>query len=141
MSRHSRRELSLPTNTQSQALAVATSHIEAWSNHDFDASRSSLADGVQIAVTSTNESLPETRTTGIDEYMTGLIAFAQAVVPGSAHVLSTVGDDHNALVTVTVRAKFPPSGTEVTLPGARLYLLDDDGKIASEQVIFYLEEN
>jgi hypothetical protein len=31
-----------------------------------------------------------------------------------------------------------PSGQEVTLPGARLYLLDETDKIASEQVIFYL---
>ena len=41
---------------------------------------------------------------------------------------------------VTVKAKFPPRGDEVTLPAARLYLLDDDHKIASEQVVFYLAQ-
>jgi hypothetical protein len=29
-------------------------------------------------------------------------------------------------------------GPAATLRGARLYLLDDDGKIKSEQVIYYL---
>ena len=41
-------------------------------------------------VTSTDPSLPETRTTGIDEYMTGLAAFA-LVVPGSASLCLVVG--------------------------------------------------
>ena len=127
-------------SAQAPAITVANAHIEAWSNHDFDAARTILADDVKAAVTSTNPALPETHTTGIDDYMTGLIAFAQAVVPGSAHVQSTMGDDRNALIMVTVRAKFPPSGDEVTLPAARLYLLDENEKIESEQVVFYLGE-
>jgi hypothetical protein len=128
-------------SAQAPAVSLANAHIEAWSNHEFDAARSSLADDVKVEVTSSNPTLPEARTTGIDDYMTGLIAFAQAVVPGSARVLSTIGDDRNALITLTVRAAFPPSGQEVTLPGARLYLFDENGKIASEQVIFYLAES
>jgi hypothetical protein len=128
-------------SAQAAAIKLANSHIEAWSNHDFDAARTSLADDVEIAVTSTNPTLPQTRTMGINDYMTGLIAFAQAVVPGSAHVLSTIGDERNALIALTVRAAFPPSGQEVTLPGARLYLLDENDKIASEQVIFYLAQS
>jgi hypothetical protein len=131
----------LSGNPDSPALAVASAHVEAWTHHDFEAARGSLADDVHIAVTSTDPSLPETRTTGIDQYMTGLMAFAQAVVPGSADVISTIGDDRNALITLTVRAKFPPTGNEVTLPAARLYRLDDDDKIASEQVVFYLAES
>jgi hypothetical protein len=125
-------------STQAAAVTLANAHIEAWSNHDFDSARSRLADDVKVAITSTNPTLPETRTTGIEDYMTGLIAFAQAVVPGSARVLSTVGDERNALIALTVRAAFPPSGEAVTLPGARLYLLNDNGEISSEQVIFYL---
>jgi hypothetical protein len=128
-------------SAQSPAVTLANAHIENWSNHDFDAARSCLADGVQVAITSTNPTLPETRTAGIDDYMTGLVTFAQAVVPGSARVLSAIGDDRNALIMLTVRAAFPPSGQEVTLPGARLYLLDENDKIASEQVIFYLSES
>jgi hypothetical protein len=120
---------------------LAKAHIEGWSNHDFDSARAGVADDVKVAATSTNPALPETRTSGVDDYMTGLIAFAQAVVPGSARVLSAIGDERNALIVLTVRAAFPPSGQEVTLPGARLYLLDADGKIASEQVIFYLDQS
>jgi len=125
-------------SAQTPAIRVANAHIEGWSNHDFDAARASLADEVKVAITSTNPTLPETRTSGIDDYMTGLVAFAQAVVPGSARVVSELGDERNALITLTVRAAFPPSGQEVTLPGARLYRLDENEKIASEQVIFYL---
>lgn len=128
-------------SAQTPAITLANAHIEDWSNHDFDAARASLADDVKVAITSTNPTLPETRTSGIDDYMTGLIAFAQAVVPGSARVLSAVGDERNALIMLTVRAAFPPSGQEVTLPGARLYLLDENERIAGEQVIFYLAES
>jgi hypothetical protein len=131
----------MSSTPESRALTVATAHVEAWTHHDFEAARRSLADDIDVAITSTNPSLPETRTTGIDEYMTGLIAFAQAVVSGSARVISTIGDDRNALITLTVRAKFPPTGNEVTLPAARLYRLDEDDKIASEQVVFYLSES
>jgi hypothetical protein len=127
--------------TAAPAVAVAHAHIEAWSTHDFDAARNSLADDVKLDVTSTNPSLPETRTAGIDDYMTGLIAFAQAVVPGSVRILSMFGDDRNALITLTVKAAFPPSGQEVTLPGARLYLIDGNQQISTEQVIFYLAES
>jgi hypothetical protein len=136
-----RRDKGEDMSTQARAVALANAHVENWSNHDFDAARASLADDVKVAITSTNPTLPETRTSGIDEYMAGLLTFAQAVVPGSAHVVSAMGDERNALITLTVRAAFPPSGQEVTLPGARLYLLDENGKIASEQVIFYLAES
>ena len=69
--------------------------------------------------------------------MHGLIEFGQAVVPGSARVLASTGDERNALVTVTVRAAFGPEGAEVTLPGARLYLLDEESKIKDERVVFF----
>jgi hypothetical protein len=126
-------------SAQATAIALATAHIEGWSNHDFDSARAGVADDVKVSVTSTNPTLPETRTSGIDDYMTGLIAFGQAVVPGSVRVLSAIGDERNALIMLTIRAAFPPSGQEVTLPGARLYLLDGNEKIANEQVIFYLD--
>jgi hypothetical protein len=38
---------------------------------------------------------------------------------------------------VTVKAAFDPEGPEVTLPAARLYLLDEDNKIRDEQVVFF----
>jgi hypothetical protein len=45
------------------------------------------------------------------------------------------GDDRNALLMLTVQADF--GAGEATLPGARLYLLDDNNKIKTEHVIFY----
>jgi hypothetical protein len=32
-------------------------------------------------------------------------------------------------------------GRRATLPAARLYLLDDDGKIKAEQVVFYAAQD
>jgi hypothetical protein len=43
-----------------------------------------LADDVHVTATTTQPTMPTTNTTGIDDYMRGLIEFAQAVVPGRA---------------------------------------------------------
>lgn len=68
---------------------------------------------------------------GIDEYMEGLIRFAQAVEPGSARVITSEGDQHNAVILVAVKADFGQG--KVTLQSARLYLLDENQKIKVEQ--------
>ena len=120
---------------ESPAVAIARAHAEAWSNHDFDAARSSLAADVKVTATSTLPIMPATDLSGADDYMVGLTQFAQAVVPGSLRVIASVGDDRNALLMMTVEADL--GGGRATLPGARLYLLDDDGKIKAEQVVFY----
>jgi hypothetical protein len=67
--------------------------------------------------------------------MHGLIQFAQAVVPGSARVIASVGDDRNALLVLIVEADFGEG--RVVLPAARLYLLDEDDKSKAEHVVFY----
>jgi hypothetical protein len=82
-----------------------------------------------VTVTSTQPGLPATHTVGIDDYMTGLVQFAQTVVPGSLEVNASIGDERNALLMVTVRATFPGVPREVTLPGGRLYLFGEDGKL------------
>ena len=120
---------------ESPAVAIARAHAEAWSNHDFDAARSSLAADVKVTATSTLPIMPATDLSGADDYMVGLTQFAQAVVPGSLHVIASVGDDRNALLMLTVEADLPVG--RMTLPAARLYLLDEAGKIKAEQVIFY----
>jgi hypothetical protein len=122
--------------TESAAVAIARTHVEAWSNHDFDTARRGLAADVRVTATCTNLPLPETELSGVDDYMSGLTAFAQHVVPGSARVLSSVGDERNALLMVTVQTA-GPDGSLMTLPGARAYLLDESGKIAVEKVVFY----
>ncbi len=124
--------------TESRAIDVAKAHIEAWSNQDWDTSRSLLAEAVRVTTTTTQPIMAPVDTVGADEYMEGLIRFGQAVTTGSARVLAATGDQHNALVLVTVKADF--GGGQVDLPAARLYLVDEGGKIASEQVIFYAAE-
>ena len=124
---------------ESPAVAIARAHAEAWSNHDFDAARSSLADDVKVTATSTVPIMPATDLSGADDYMVGLTQFAQAVVPGSLRVIASVGDERNALLMLTVEADLPVG--RMTLPAARLYLLDETGKIKAEQVIFYAAQS
>jgi hypothetical protein len=50
-------------------------------------------------------------------------------------VLASVGDERNALFLLTVETDF--GAGKVTLPAARLYLLDEDDKIKVEQVVFF----
>jgi len=71
--------------------------------------------------------------------MIGLTQFAQAVVPGSLRVIASVGDERTALLMLTVEADF--GAGKATLPGARLYLIDENNKIKTEQVIFYAAQD
>jgi SnoaL-like domain len=120
------------------AVAVARSHVEAWGNHDYDTARESLAPGVHVVVTSVDPHAPRVDTTGIDEYMEGLVQFGQAVLPGTSRISSAIGDDTRALLQVTSRVKFGPDAPEMTLHGSRLYRLDENGQIDHEQVIFFV---
>jgi hypothetical protein len=124
---------------ESPAVAIARAHVEAWSNHDFDTARKGLAPDVKVTATTTLPIMPATDLTGADDYMIGLTQFAQAVVPGSLRVIASVGDERNALLMLTVEADL--AGRRATLPAARLYLLDDDGKIKAEQVVFYAAQD
>jgi SnoaL-like domain len=126
-----------PVLRDSPAVAVAHAHAEAWSNHDWDRAREGLATDVRVTATTTQPIIPAADLTGIDDYMQGLIEFAQAVVPGSARVIASVGDERNALLMLTVEADF--GAGKVTLPAARLYLLDENAKIKVEQVVFYVD--
>jgi SnoaL-like domain len=126
---------------ESPAVAVARAHIEAWTNHDFDTARGMLADDVKVTAISTNPALPQTDLTGAGHYMEGLIAYAQPVVPGSLRILNGTGDERNALLTLTVQMAGGPFGAGVTAPCARLYLLDEDNKIKTEHVVFYLTQD
>src|SRR5919201_6205760 len=106
--------------SDSPAVAVARAHAEAWSNHDWEGARRSLAPDVHVQATSTQPMMAPTDLTGIDDYMDGLVKFAQAVVPGSARVIASLGDERNSLILLTVKAAFGPGGAVVTLPAARL---------------------
>lgn len=116
------------------AIAVALAHIEAWSNHEWDKAREMLAPNVRVMTMTAQPTINSTDATGIDEYMEGLVNFAQAVEPGSAHILASVGDQHNALILVAVQVDFGHG--KMILQSARLYLLDESQKIKVEQIVF-----
>jgi hypothetical protein len=119
----------------SPAVAVARAHVEAWSNHDYDAARSARARRQGHG----SEHRPRPAGYGAD-WCRGLharlVAFADPIVPGSLRVLGGVGDECNALLMLTAQLSGAPMGAKATLSGARPYLLDDDGKIRAERVIF-----
>src|SRR5919197_620985 len=124
---------------QSPAVAIARAHVEAWSNHDFDTARGGMAPADRVTATTTQPTPPATDLTGADDYMVGLTQFAQAVVPGSLRILASAGDQHNAPLMLTVEVDF--GAGKATLPGARLYLLDEHDKIKTEHVIFYTAQD
>jgi hypothetical protein len=126
---------------ESPAVAVARAHVEAWGNHDFEAARSTLAPDVHVTASANNPAFPRTDLTGADSYMEGLIAYAQPVVPGSVRVLASTGDTRNALLLLSLTMAGGPFGAGTTAPCARMYLIDDNGNIATEQVIFYLAQD
>jgi hypothetical protein len=119
------------------AVAIARTHIEAWSNHDYDKARASLAPDVHVLAVSVDRGAPRTDLSGIDAYMEGLVQFGQIVVPGTTTVTSAVGDEDRALLHVTSKVKFGPDAPEMDHHQARLYRLEDDQKIVDEQVIFF----
>ena len=128
----------MPIDQESSAVALARAHAEAWSHHDWDTARKMLAPDVHVTATTTQPIMNPTDTTGIDDYMDGLIKFAQPVEPGSARVIASVGDERNSLILLTVRAAFGPNGQKVTLPAARLALFDENQKLKKEQVVFFV---
>jgi hypothetical protein len=121
---------------ESAAVAVARAHVEAWARHDFDAVRACLTEDVHVVTTTVDPEAPLVDTTGADVYMEGLIRFAQGVLPGTTEVTWEVGDDTHAMLGVTSRVKFGPDAPELTLYGARVYLLGANRKIAEERVAF-----
>ena len=120
------------------AVAIARAHVDAWGNHDYDAARARLASDVRVVASTVDPMPPRVDLTGIEDYMQGLIQFAQGVVPGTTRVTSATGDDTRALLHLSSRVKFGPDAPEMTLYGSRLYRLDEHQKIEDEQVIFFV---
>lgn len=128
----------MSSNQETTAIEVARGHVAAWGKHDYEPARTALAADVHVSVTSVDPEAPKVDTTGIEDYMQGLMQFGQAVLPGTTTVNSAVGDQKRALLQVTSRVKFGPDAPEMTLQGARLYRLDEDQKIIDEQVVFFV---
>ena len=127
----------MPQSSEPRAVRLARAHVAAWSTKDWDHARSMLASDVHVTATSTNPALPHTDLTGADEYMKGLVEFAEPIVPGSVRELAGFGDDRNALLMMDLRVAGGPFGAGAVAPCARLYLVEED-KIKTELVIFYV---
>jgi hypothetical protein len=124
-------------SSDSPAVTLARAHVEAWSTKDWDEARSMLAPDVHVVAITTNPALPHTDLTGAEEYMKGLVAFADPIVPGSVRELASTGDERNALLTLDLQVAGGPFGAGAQAPCARLYLVEE-GKIKAEQVVFYV---
>ena len=53
-------------------------------------------------------------------------------------MVEAIGDDTQALLTVSAKVKFGPETPETEARSARMYVLDQNGKIKIEHVIFFL---
>ncbi len=121
-----------------RAVEIATAHVRAWASHDFDTARGTLAPDVRVTAATTAPYPPDTDLAGADAYMEGLAAYAQPILPGSLRILASTGDQNNALLTLTVTMAGGPFGAGAQAPCSRLYLIDDNGKIKTEKIIFYV---
>ena len=122
----------------SAAVAAARAHVEAWGKRDYVAAREALADDVWVSVIAADPNFPKTDLNGVEAYLEQVVQFKDAVVPGSTEVVESVGDDKQALLMVNSKVKFGPETPEMDARSARMYVLDDDGKIKIEHVIFFL---
>jgi hypothetical protein len=129
----------MPAQPESAAVAVARAHVQTWASKDYDTTCSMLAPDVHVITMTTNPALPQADLTGADAYMKGLVAFADPIVPGSVHELASAGDERNALLLLDLQVAGGPFGAGAQAPCARLYLVED-GKIKTEQVIFYVSQ-
>jgi hypothetical protein len=124
------------TQQDAPAVAIARTHIEAWSHHDWEKTRELLAPDVHAVVTGTQRDTTEL--TGIETYMERKKKGAQLVEPGSAQVISTIGDERNALILATMRIALGPGGSMVSMARAMLYLLDENKKIKEERDEYFV---
>jgi len=123
-------------SSDSRAVKLARAHVEAWAQKDFETARNGLATDVTASQSSTMPAIPRKDLAGVEDYMQGLVSFAQSIVPGGVRVTDSNGDDSCALLMVTTPVDGPPFG-KLTIHNARLYRFDDNDKFAAEQVIFY----
>lgn len=127
----------MPLQQNSAAVAAARSYVEAWDRHDIDAVRAALSNDIWMTMVAADPTFPKTELNGLEAYMQGLLQSKDAVVPGSMEIVDATGDDTQALLRVNTRIKFGPDAPEMDARSARMYVLDDDGKIKIEHVIFF----
>ena len=119
---------------KSKAVEIAIKHVKAFSNHDYDSARSLLADDVQFMLIGSIPGFPNpVEGHGVEAFMKRLTS-RNTLIPGSLQVIHSIGDDHQAFITVSVKGTLPTQ-EPMTLLAARYYMIDEHGKITNELVI------
>ena len=118
----------------SKAVAIAMKHVEAFSNHEYETARSFLADDVHFILIGSIPGFPNpVEGNGVEEFMKRLTS-RNMLIPGSLQVLHSIGDDHQAFITVSVKGILPTQ-EPMTLLAARHSMIDENEKITNELVI------
>ncbi len=121
-------------SSKSKAAEIAIKHVEAFSNHDYETARSLLADDVHFMLITSIPGFPNPlEGNGVEDFMK-TIASGNTLIPGSFQVINSIGDDHQALITVSVKGTLPTK-EPITLLAARHYIIDGNDKIKNELVI------
>ena len=117
-----------------KAVEIAIQHVEALSNQDYATARSLVADDVHFILITSIPGFPNpSEGHGVEEFMKVLTS-GNTLIPGSLQVIHSIGDDHQALITVSVKGMLPTQ-EPVTLLAARHYMIDEHEKITNELVI------
>ena len=121
-------------STKSKAVEVAIQHVQAFSNQDYDTARSLLAEDVHFILITSIPGFPTpSEGHGVEAFMRALTS-GNTLIPGSLQVIHSIGDDHQALITVSVKGTLP-THEPITLLAARHYMIDEHEKITNELVI------
>lgn len=121
-------------SSPSKAAEIAMKHVEAFSTHDYDTARSLLADDVHFMLITSIPGFPNpVEGHGVEAFMKALSS-GNTLLPGSLQVLHSIGDDHQAFITVSVKGTLSAQ-EPMTLLAARHYMIDDNEKITNELVI------
>lgn len=122
---------------KSDAVSVGEAHVKAFTKRDYDKARRLLANDVHYTVLTTVPGMHSLNNFSADNFMKDLTAFADAIVSNSARVVESIGDYRRALIVMTYEAPFGTGGARLKLVRAAHYLLDENRKIKTEQVIFF----
>ena len=121
-------------SSQPKAAEIAIKHVEAFSNHDYETARSLLADDVHFILITSIPGFPNPlEGNGVEEFMKALSS-GNTLIPGSFQVIHSIGDDHQALIIVSVKGTLPTQ-EPINLLAARHYMIDENDKIKNELVI------
>lgn len=122
-------------SSPSKAVEIAIQHVEALSTHDYETARSLLADDVHFILITSIPGFPNPfEGHGVEEFMKALTSGNTLLIPGSLQVIHSIGDDHQAFITVSVKGTLPTQ-EPMTLLAARHYMIDENEKITNELVI------